>query len=61
MNDMLDGFIFTYRVVTQGDLMYSILFNYVMDFLSVMARNAQHGGVITGMVPHLHASGIAIL
>ena len=38
-----------------------LLFNLVVDYLSVMIRNAQEASLITGLIPHLQENIIVIL
>lgn len=61
MNDCLGPCFNTHRGVRQGDPLSPILFNLVVDALSVLIKEAQRCGVIKGIVPHLQENGIAIL
>jgi hypothetical protein len=38
-----------------------LIFNFVVDALSVTIKNGQNAGLITSMFSHLHDSGIVIL
>jgi hypothetical protein len=53
MNDEIEGLFPTYRGVRQGDPLSPILFNVVVDAMSVMVKNAQQSGVLKGIVPHI--------
>jgi hypothetical protein len=59
INYQLSGFFSTYRGVVQGPLS-PILFNIVVDSLSVMVKNVQQVMVIVVLVSSLQENGIAI-
>jgi hypothetical protein len=53
INDKTGAYFLTNRGVRQGDPLSPILFNVVVDSLSVMIKNAQQENLIVGMTPHL--------
>jgi retron-type reverse transcriptase len=53
INDKTGAYFSTNRGVRQGDPLSPILFNVVVDSLSVMIKNAQQEKLIVGMTPHL--------
>jgi hypothetical protein len=53
INDKTGAYFSTNREVRQGDPLSPILFNAVVDSLSVMIKNAQQEKLIVGMTPHL--------
>lgn len=56
MNDCLCPYFPTHRSgVREGDPLSPLLFNLVVDALTVMVKNAQAAGLIKGVVPHLYA------
>ena len=57
----LGAFFSIYKWLRQGDPMSLLLFNLVVDYLSVMIRNAQEASLITGLIPHLQENIIVIL
>jgi hypothetical protein len=61
INDQTGAYFSTNRGVRQGDPLSPILFNAVVDSLSVMIKNAQQEKLIVGMTPHLQKNSVAIL
>jgi hypothetical protein len=53
INDKTGAYFSTNREVRQGDPLSPILFNAVVDSLSVMIKNAHQEKLIVGMTPHL--------
>jgi hypothetical protein len=47
--------------LSQGDPTSPILFNPTVEAMSVIIKNAQMNGFITGLVPHLQENDIVIL
>jgi len=45
----------------QGDPMSPILFNIMVDMLSILIKRAKNDGQIKGVIPHLLEDGLSIL
>jgi hypothetical protein len=61
VNDNIGHFFKTRKGVRQGDPLSPILFNIVVDMLSVFISRAKELGQIHGVVPHLVDEGLSIL
>jgi hypothetical protein len=61
INDQVGAYFTNHKGVRQGDPLSPILFNLVADCLSRMVRQAQEGGLITGLASHLILRGVAML
>ena len=61
VNDDLGSFFQTYKGLRQGDPMSPILFNLVVDMLTIFISRAKEEGFISRVVPHLIDDGLSIL
>ena len=61
VNDHIGHYFQTHKGLRQGDLMSPILFNIVVDMLSILIGRAKDAGQVSGLVPHLVDGGISIL
>jgi hypothetical protein len=61
MNNMESSFFLTEKGLWQGDLLSSILFNYVVDVLTRMMMKAVDRGLIRGLCTELCPGGIVSL
>ena len=53
MNDDIGHYFQTHKGLRQGDPMYPILFNIVVDMLAILIGKAKEAGQMGGLVPHL--------
>ena len=51
----------TKKGLRQGDPMSPILFNIMVDMLSILIKRAKNDGQIKGMIPYLLEDGLSIL
>jgi hypothetical protein len=61
VNDDLGHFFQTGKGLRQGDPLSPILFNLVLDMLTVLIERAKSLGFLDGLVPHLVEDGLSIL
>jgi hypothetical protein len=61
VNDQVGTNFLTHRGVRQGDPLPSILFNIVIDMLSILIKRAKNGGQISGVIPSIIDDGLFIL
>ena len=61
MNDDIGHYFQTHKGLRQGDPMSLILFNIVVDTLTILIGRAKDAGQVGGLVPHLVDGGISIL
>ena len=60
MNDDIGHYFRTHKGLRQGDPMSPILFNIVVDMLTLIGR-AKENDQVGGLVPHLLEGGVSIL
>jgi hypothetical protein len=61
VNDQLGSYFQTKKGIRQGDPMSPILFNIVVDMLTVLIARAKKAGQVEGVIPHLVQDGLSIL
>ena len=61
LNNELGHFFQTKKGVRQGDPLSPILFNLVVDMLSILIERAKNNGEFAGVIPHLVDGGLSIL
>jgi len=62
INDHLRPFFQTKKKsLRQGDPMSPILFNIVVDMLTILIARAKEAGLVEGVIPHLIQDGLSIL
>src|SRR5215216_2348583 len=61
VNDDIGHYFQTHKGLRQGDPMSPILFNIVVDMLTILIGRAKHNGQVGGLVPHLVDGGVSIL
>lgn len=61
VNDDVGRFFQTKKGLRQGDPFSPILFNLVVDILTVLIQRANTIGPIDGIVPHLIDGGLSLL
>jgi hypothetical protein len=61
VNENLGHFFQTKKGLRQGDPLFPILFNLVVDMLAVMIERSKGMGFFDGLVPHLVEEGLSIL
>jgi hypothetical protein len=61
VNDQLGSYFQTKKGIRQGDPMSPILFNIVVDMLTVLIARAKEAGQVEGVIPHLVQDGLSIL
>ena len=61
VNDDIGHYFQTHKGLRQGDLMSPILFNIVIDMLTILIGRAKDAGQVGGLVPHLVDRGVSIL
>ena len=61
VNDNLGHYFQTRKGVRQGDLLSPILFNIVVDMLTILISRAKEAEQIQGVVPHLVDEGLSVL
>ena len=61
INDDIGHFFQTKKGLRQGDPMSPILFNIMVDMLSILIKRAKNDGQIKGVIPHLLEDGLSIL
>ena len=61
MNDDIGHYFQTHKGLRQGDPMSPILFNIVVDMLTILIGRAKENGQVGGLVPHLLDGGVSIL
>ena len=61
INDDIGHYFQTKKGLRQGDPMSPILFNIMVDMLSILIKRAKNDGQIKGVIPHLLEDGLSIL
>ena len=61
INDQMGPFFQTQKGLRQGDPLSPVLFNLVVDMLSILIARAKVNGQVSGVVPHLVEDGLSIL
>ena len=61
VNDNSGHYFQTRKGVRQGDLLSPILFNIVVDMLTILISRAKEAEQIQGVVPHLVDEGLSVL
>jgi hypothetical protein len=61
VNDDVGRYFQTLKGLRQGDPLSPILFNIVVDMLTIMIERAKVDGLIEGVVPHLVDGGLSAL
>jgi len=61
INDQLGPFFQTRKGLRQGDPLSPVLFNLVVDMLSILIARAKVNVQVSGVVPHLVEDGLSIL
>jgi len=61
INDDIGHFFQTKKGLRQGDPMSPILFDIMVDMLSILIKRAKNDGQIKGVIPHLLEDGLSIL
>ena len=61
VNDDIGHYFQTHKGLRQGDPMSPILFNIVVDMLTILIGRAKENGQVGGLVPHLVDGGLSIL
>jgi hypothetical protein len=61
INDQIRKNFVTKKELRQGDLLSPILFNIVIDMLTIIIKRAKLNGQIDMVVPHLVDNGLSIL
>uniref|UniRef100_A0A453KG56 Reverse transcriptase domain-containing protein n=1 Tax=Aegilops tauschii subsp. strangulata TaxID=200361 RepID=A0A453KG56_AEGTS len=61
VNDDIGHYFQTHKGLRQGDPMSPILFNIVVDMLTILIGRAKDDGQVGGLVPHLVDGGVSIL
>jgi hypothetical protein len=61
VNDQVGKNFQTCRGVRQGDPLSLILFNIVVDMLTILINRAKFGGQISGVIPNIIDDGLSIL
>jgi hypothetical protein len=60
VNEDVGHFFQTRKGLRQGDPLFPILFNIVIDMQAILIKYAKEEGQITGVIPHLVEDGISI-
>jgi len=60
VNDDIGHYFQTHKGLRQGDPMSPILFNIVVDMLTILIGRAKDAGQVGGLVPHLVDGGVSI-
>ena len=61
VNDQLGSYFQTRKGLRQGDPMSPILFNIVVDMLTIMIARAKEAAQVEGVIPNLIQDGLSIL
>ena len=61
INDDIGHYFQTKKELRQGDPMSPILYNIMVDMLSILIKRAKNDGQIKGVIPHLLEDGLSIL
>ena len=61
VNDDIGRYFQMHKGLRQGDPMSSILFNIVVDMLTILIGRAKDAGQVGSLVPHLVDGGVSVL